>query len=63
VFDAGCKTKNAVNDILTPYDLTSYAKDALKNYVPGLVDDADELTDDHPARFTERSFSLTSSSA
>ena len=57
-FDAGCETKNAVNDIVTPYDLSSYAKDALKNYVPGLVDDADELADDHPVRFTERGFSL-----
>ena len=57
-FDTGCKTKNAVNDIVTPYDLSSYAKDALKNYVPGLVDEADELADDHPVRFTERGFSL-----
>ena len=57
-FDAGCETKNAVNEIVTPYDLSGYAKDALKNYVPGLVDDADELADDHPVRFTERGFSL-----
>jgi hypothetical protein len=47
-----------VNDIVTPYDLTSYAKDALKNYVPGLVDDADEIGDGHPARFTERGFTI-----
>ena len=57
-FDAGCETQNAVNDIVTPYELTSYAKDALKNYVPGLVDDADEIEDDHPARFTERGFTI-----
>ncbi|MFD1588189.1 RNA-guided endonuclease InsQ/TnpB family protein [Halorientalis brevis] len=57
-FNAGCETQNAVNDIVTSYNLSSYAKDALKNYVPGLVDDADELDDDHPARFTERGFSL-----
>jgi len=57
-FAAGCKTKSAVNDIVTPYDLTSYAKDALKSYVPGLVDDANQLADDHPVRFTERGFSL-----
>jgi putative transposase len=57
-FDAGCETQTAVNEIVTPYDLSSYAKDALKNYVPRLVDDADELDDNHPARFTERGFSL-----
>ena len=57
-FEAGCGTQTAVNDIVTPYDLTSYAKDALKNYVPGLVDDADEIEDDHPARFTERGFTI-----
>lgn len=56
-FDAGCETKNAVNEIVTPYTLSSYAKDALKNYVPQL-DDADELVDHHPVRFTERGFSL-----
>ncbi|MFC7078250.1 transposase [Haloarcula halophila] len=57
-FDSGCGTKNAVNEVVTPYDLSSYAKDALKNYVPELVDDTDELADDHPVRFTERGFSL-----
>jgi putative transposase len=57
-FTAGCDTQKAVNDIVTAYNLSSYAKDALKSYVPGLVDDADELADDHPARFTERGFSL-----
>jgi len=60
-FDAGCETKSAVNDIVTPYDLSSYAKDALKNYVPQLCGDSydtDELADDHPVRFTERGFSL-----
>ena len=60
-FDAGCETKSAVNDIVTPYDLSSYAKDALKNYVPQLCGDsydADELADGHPVRFTERGFSL-----
>lgn len=57
-FNAGCATKSAVNGIVTPYDLSSYAKDALKNYVPRLVDDADELSEAHPIRFTERGFSL-----
>lgn len=42
-FQADCGTKTAVNDVVTPYDLSSYAKDALKNYVPDLVDEADEL--------------------
>jgi hypothetical protein len=56
-FAAGCGTQSAVNDVVTPYDLTSYAKDALKNYVPQL-DDADEPADDHPVRFTERGFSI-----
>ena len=60
-FDAGCESKSAVNDIVTPYDLSSYAKDALKNYVPQLCGDsydADGLADDHPVRFTERGFTL-----
>ena len=57
-FEAGCGTQTAVNDIVTPYDLTSYAKDALKNYVPRLVDNANEIGDDHPARFTERGFTI-----
>ena len=41
---------------MTPYTLTSYAKDALKNYVPKLRDtyNASELKDDHAVRFTNR---------
>ncbi len=59
-FDAGCTTQTAVNDIVTPYDLTSYAKDALKSYVPQLRQtyDAGELADDHPVRFTNRGWCL-----
>jgi IS605 OrfB family transposase len=59
-FDTGCTTQTAVNDIVTPYDLTSYAKDALKSYVPQLRQtyDAGELADDHPVRFTNRGWRL-----
>ena len=59
-FDAGCDTQRAVNDIVTAYDLTSYAKDALKNYVPQLRRsyDAGEIEDDHPAQFTNRGWQL-----
>jgi putative transposase len=57
-FQAECDTKTAVNEVVTPYDLSSYAKDALKNYVPDLVDDADELDDAHPVRYTERGLTL-----
>ncbi|NKE38068.1 IS200/IS605 family element transposase accessory protein TnpB [Natronococcus sp. JC468] len=59
-FESGADTQTAVNDVVTPYTLTSYAKDALKNYVPKLRDtyNASELADDHPVRFTNRGFSL-----
>jgi putative transposase len=52
-FDAGADTQSAVNDIVTPYDLPYQVKDALKNYVPSL-DDARELSDDHPTRMVNR---------
>jgi putative transposase len=59
-FDAGCDTQRAVNGIVTDYDLTSYAKDALKNYVPQLRRsyDAGEIEDDHPIRFTNRGWRI-----
>ncbi|AXR81822.1 RNA-guided endonuclease TnpB family protein [Natrarchaeobaculum sulfurireducens] len=59
-FESGADTQNAVNDVVTPYTLTSYAKDALKNYVPQLRDtyNASELDDDHPVRFTNRGFRI-----
>lgn len=61
-FESGADTQSAVNDIVTPYTLTSYAKDALKKYVPQLLDedtyDANELSDDHPVRFTHRGWQL-----
>ena len=59
-FESGADTQSAANDIVTPYTLTSYAKDALKSYVPKLRDtyNASELDDDHPVRFTNRGFRL-----
>ncbi|WP_049997072.1 RNA-guided endonuclease TnpB family protein [Halococcus sediminicola] len=59
-FDSGATTQAAVNDVVTPYRLTSYAKDALKSYVPTLRNSygASELADDHPVRFTNRGFRL-----
>ena len=57
-FGSDADTQSAVNDVVIPYTLTSYAKDALKNYVPQLLDedtyDAEELKDDHSVRFTNR---------
>jgi putative transposase len=59
-FDTGCTTQTAVNDVVTDYDLSSYAKDALKQYVPQLrrTYDAKELAGDHPVRFTNRGWHL-----
>ncbi len=59
-FDSGADTQTAVNDVVTDYSLTSYAKDALKKYVPQLRQtyNAEELNDDHPVRFTNRGWSL-----
>lgn len=57
-FDADCETMSVVNDIVTPYDLPYQAKDALKSYVPKLLDEetygANELAEDHPIRFVNR---------
>lgn len=59
-FNSGAETRSAVNNIVTDYNLTSYAKDALKSYVPQLYNtyNAKELTDDHPVRFTNRGWEL-----
>ncbi len=59
-FESGADTQSAVNDVVTGYNLTSYAKDALKNYVPKLrrTYDASEIRDDHPVRFTNRGFRI-----
>ncbi|MFC6733934.1 transposase [Haladaptatus sp. DYSN1] len=54
-FTANCTTQSATNDIVVNYDLSGYAKNALKQYVPQLCGgsyDAKELHDDHPVRFT-----------
>jgi hypothetical protein len=55
-FKSGADTQSAVNDVITPYNLTSYAKDALKSYVPHLrwTYDPSELTDDHSVPFTNK---------
>jgi putative transposase len=59
-FASGADTQTAVNDVVTDYDLSSYAKDALKQYVPQLrrTYDAEELAEDHPVRFTNRGWHL-----
>ncbi|WP_101296869.1 RNA-guided endonuclease InsQ/TnpB family protein [Halegenticoccus soli] len=60
-FDAGCTTQSAANDVVVNYDLSGYAKNALKKYVPQLCGgsyDAKELHDDHPVRFTNEGIRL-----
>ncbi len=60
-FAAGCDTQSAVNDVVVEYDLSGYAKNALKQYVPQLCGnsyDADELHDDHPVKFTNEGLQL-----
>ena len=60
-FDANCTTQSAANDIVVEYDLSGYAKNALKQYVPQLLGDsydADELHDDHPVKFTNEGVQL-----
>ncbi|MDB2269299.1 transposase, partial [Halorubrum ezzemoulense] len=53
-FDARCTTQTEANDVVVNYDLSGYAKNALKKYVPQLTTtyNADELHDNHPVRFT-----------
>lgn len=56
-FNRDCDTQSKTNDVVVEYGLSGYAKNALKQYVPNLLDDetygADELRDgDHPVRFT-----------
>ena len=60
-FAAGCDTQSAANDVVVEYDLSGYAKNALKQYVPQLCGnsyDADEIHDDHPVRFTNEGLQL-----
>ena len=55
-FESSADTQWAVSDVVTGYNLTSYVKDALKNYVPQLrwTYNASEVDGDHPGRFTNR---------
>jgi hypothetical protein len=60
-FRQGCETQSATNDVVVQYDLSGYAKNALKKYVPQLTGDsydADELTDEHPVKFTDNGFDI-----
>ena len=59
-FDAGCTTQTEANDVVVSYDLSGYAKNALKKYVPQLTTtyNADELHDDHPVRITNEGLRL-----
>nr|WP_267164326.1 transposase [Halovenus salina] len=59
-FAAGCDTQSTANDVVVEYDLSGYAKNALKKYVPQLYNsyDADEVHDDHPVRFTNEGLQL-----
>ena len=60
-FDADCTTQSAANDVVIKYDLSGYAKNALKQYVPQLCGDsyaANELHDNHPVRFTNEGLQL-----
>ncbi|MDY6776364.1 MAG: transposase [Halobacteria archaeon] len=52
-FTSDCSTQSEANDVVVEYDLSGYAKNALKKYVPQLVrDGTQELDDGHPVRFT-----------
>jgi len=59
-FGAGCTTQTEANDVVVNYDLSGYAKNALKKYVPQLTTtyNAGELHDDHPVRFTNEGLRL-----
>jgi len=52
-FDQNCSTQSAANDVVVDHELSGYAKNALKQYVPQLVSEgANELDAEHPVRFT-----------
>ena len=60
-FQQGCETQSVTNDVVVQYDLSGYVKNALKKYVPQLTGDsydADELSDEHPVRFTDEGFNI-----
>ena len=56
-FDANCTTQFSANDVVVEYDLSGYAKNALKKYVPRLCDSNSggkrlHDIDRHPVKFT-----------
>lgn len=59
-FDAGCTTQTEANDVVVNYDLSGYAKNALKKYVPQLTTtyNAGDFHDNHPVRFTNEGLRL-----
>jgi putative transposase len=60
-FDADCTTQSAANDVVVEYELSGYAKNALKQYVPQLCGgsyNADDLHNDHPVKFTNEGVQL-----
>ena len=59
-FDAHCPTQSAANDVVVEYDLSGYAKNALKQFVPQLHTsyDADEISEDHSVKFTNEGIRL-----
>ena len=63
-FGAGCTTQTEANDVVVNYDLSGYAKNALKKYVPQLTTtyNAGELHDDHPVRFTNEGLPVVGNS-
>jgi putative transposase len=54
-FNNGCDTMSAVNEVVSGEALNWHAKNALKQYVPHLLDedtyDAKQLADAHPIRY------------
>ncbi|WP_433631316.1 hypothetical protein [Halomicrococcus sp. NG-SE-24] len=54
-FNEECDTMSAVNEVVSGEDLNWHSKNALKKYVPNLLDEdtygAKQLADDHPIRY------------
>ena len=59
-FNQNCTTQTEANDVVVTYNLSGYAKNALKKYVPQLTTtyNAGNLHDDHPVRFTNEGLRL-----
>jgi hypothetical protein len=53
-FNARCTTQTEANDVVVNENLSGYAQNAFKKYVPQLTTtyNAGELHDEHPLRFT-----------